>query len=82
MMIFVFTMFKAELLCGSFAFFGYSAETLYQAAMLVWPLDKEFMARPSMRMKRGGSHAGIRIEVGLRECEARSNPCNQKGMHL
>lgn len=59
-----------------FRFFGYSAEGLFHAAMLAWLHGKDLMARPSMRMKRGGSHAGIRIEVGLRECEARSNPCN------
>lgn len=52
-MIFVFTMFKAELLCGSFVFFGYSAEGLFHAAMLAWQHGKDFMARPSMRMERG-----------------------------
>ncbi len=53
MMIFVFTMFKAELLCGSFAFFGYSVIKPERIDMLACQCAKGLMTRPSMRMERG-----------------------------
>ena len=46
--------------------------------MLACRWEREFMTRPSMRMKWGKSATGIRIEAGLWECEARNNPCNRR----